>query len=287
MRIFSMKNISYSIYSITLLLLIFVMSSCGTTRPYTYLQGSFDTAKLSQVNLPEPVVQKGDILSIVVYSDNPTATEIYNQSVGSSTTSPLSTGGGGASGGGDNSGGSSSSSGASSPSSGGYLVDENGNIEFQGLGKLHIDGMTRSQLKELLDSRLKEFLKNPYYSIRFLNSKVTIVGEVNKPGILSIPGDHINLLEALSLSGDMTFYGRRDNILVIRTNNDKREFARLDITKPEIMASPYFNLKQNDVVIVEANKKKSVANDQTTIRTVSITASLVSVFAIVYTIFKK
>ncbi|MBS1917793.1 MAG: polysaccharide biosynthesis/export family protein [Bacteroidetes bacterium] len=283
MRIFSVKHISHSIYSIALVLLIFTCSSCGTTRPYTYMQGSFDTAKLSQINLPEPIIQKGDILSIIVYSDNPSATAIYNQALGESSSNSSSQ----SSSGGSDAGSGTTTSGTSSPSSGGYLVDENGNIEFQGLGKLHVEGLTRMQLKELLDSRLKEYLKNPYYSIRFLNYHITMLGEVNHPGILSIPGDHVNLLEALAIAGDMGFYARRDNILIIRTNNNKREFARLDITKPEIMASPFFNLQQNDMVIVEANKKKSVANDQSTIRTISIATSLISVFAIIYSIFKK
>jgi polysaccharide export outer membrane protein len=277
------KNIVFIEYSIVLLLFILILSSCGTTRPYTYMQGSFDTARLSQINLPEPVIQKGDILSIIVYSDNPAATAIYNQSLGVGSTSPSSsTGSESSSGGAATSGGS-----GASPNSGGYLVDENGNIEFQGLGKLHIAGITRADLKELLDSRLKEFLINPYYSIKFINYRITILGEVGKTGIINIPGDHINLLEAFAMAGDLTFYARRDNVLIIRTNNNIREFARLDVTKPEVMASPYFNLQQNDLVIVEANKRKSVANDQTTIRTITIGASLISVFALVYSIFKK
>jgi len=279
MLTFSIKHITYLVYSVALVLLIFICSSCGTTRPYTYMQGSFDTAKLSQINLPEPVIRKGDILSIIVYSDNPGATALYNQSV---------TGGGG--GGGaiaSAEGGATGSTGGGSTSSGGYFVDENGNIEFQSLGKLHVEGLTRNQLKELLDSKLKEFLKNPYYTIRFVNYHITVLGEVSRPGTISIPGDHINLLETIALAGDMTFYGRRDNVLIIRTNNNKREFARLDVTKPEIMASPYFNLQQNDFIIVEANRKKSVANDQTLLRTIGIATSLLSIFTIIYTIVKQ
>jgi len=120
-----------------------------------------------------------------------------------------------------------------------------------------------------------------------MNYRFTMLGEVEHPGIFSIPGEHISLLEALGLAGDLTFYGRRDNVLVIRQVDGKREWARLDLTKPEIMGSPFFYLQQNDVVIVEANKKKVVANDQVTARNVTIGASIVSTLAILYSIFKK
>jgi polysaccharide export outer membrane protein len=94
-------------------------------------------------------------------------------------------------------------------------------------------------------------------------------------------------LEAIGLAGDLTFFGRRDNVLIMRENNGKREWARMDLTKPEIISSPYFYLQQNDVVYIEANKKKVVASDQVTTRNVSIAASIVSTLAILYSIFKK
>src|ERR1700743_3803251 len=138
----------------------------------------------------------------------------------------------------------------------GYLVDEKGDIQFQGLGLLHVEGLTKSALKDTLDSRLKEYLKNPYYTIRFMNYRFTMLGEVAHPGIFSIPGEHVSLLEAIGLAGDLTFFGRRDNVLLMRENNGKREWARLDLTKPEVITSPYFYLQQNDVVYVEATTKK-------------------------------
>jgi polysaccharide export outer membrane protein len=113
-----------------------------------------------------------------------------------------------------------------------------------------------------------------------------MLGEVNHPGVFSIPGEHLTLFEALGLGGDLTFFGRRDNILVIRENESKREFARLDLTKPEVMGSPYFYIKPNDVIYVEANKKKIAASDQTTMRNISIAATLVSTLAILYALFK-
>jgi polysaccharide export outer membrane protein len=244
------------------------------------MQGKFDTAQLSQVNAVEPIIRKGDILSIIVYSDNPKATAIYNQSLIAMPSEPASSA--------DNAGGSASRVASSgTPSSPGYQVNENGDIMFQGIGLLHVEGLTKAQLIDTLDVRLSPFLTHPYYSIRFLNYKFTMLGEVAKPGVVSIPGERINLLEAIALAGDLTFYGRRDNVLVIRENNNKREFARLDLTKPDIMKSPYFYLQQNDVVIVEPNKRKVPANDVVTARTISIALACVSTFAIVFSLFRN
>ena len=268
-----------SLFSTGLLVLLSgIFTSCGNTRQLVYMQGKFDTAQLSKVVVKEQIVQKGDLLSIIVYSDNPEATKIYNQT--QITAAIASTAGGAAA---TSTGGVS----GSSPSTTGYMVDENGNIEFQGLGRLQVEGLTRAQLKDTLNERLKDFLVNPYFTIRFLNYKFTMLGEVAKPGIYSIPGDRISLLEALGLSGDMTFFGRRDNILVIREMNGKREFARLDLTKPDIILSPYFYLQSNDVVIIEPTKRKVDANDQTTVRNLTIATSVISTLALIYTIFKK
>jgi polysaccharide export outer membrane protein len=244
------------------------------------MQGRFDTAQLSRVDAVEPVIRKGDILSIIVYSDNPDATRIYNQSLITTGVSLNET---------NSSDGSSRGAAVpgKTPSAPGYQVDDNGNIVFQGMGLLHVEGLTKAQLKDTLDARLMPFLQHPYYNIRFLNYKFTMLGEVTKPGLVSIPGERINLLEAIALAGDLTPYGRRDNVLVIRENNNKREFARLDLTKPEIMKSPYFYLQQNDIVIVEPNKKKAAANDVVTVRNISLAASLVTTFAVLYSIFKK
>jgi polysaccharide export outer membrane protein len=157
--LFSIRK-SFFIYGSAGLFLLVVLSSCGNTRTLVYMQGKFDTVALSKVIVKEPYIQKGDILSIIVYSDNPTATKIYNQSLIASEAS-------GSSGATAPTSGLSTAVSGASPSAGGYLVDENGNIVFQGLGRLHVDSLTKAQLKDTLDSKLKPFLINPYYSIRF------------------------------------------------------------------------------------------------------------------------
>ncbi len=272
-----------------LLLLSFLLPSCVNTRQLTYMQGSFDTAKLAEIKVPEPRVRPGDLLSIIVYSDNPEATALFNQSLIIVSNSG-GVGGGAQNGTGGAGGGTGSSAGAiggGSPTTPGYMVDEDGNIQFQGLGLLHVDGLTKDSLKILLDSRLRQYLKNPYYTVRFMNYRFTMLGEVTRPGIFSIPGEHISLLEALGLAGDLTMYGRRDNILVMRESNGKYQWGRLDLTKPDIISSPYYYLQQNDVVYIEATKRKIQANDQVTTRNVSIVATVISTIALIYSLLKK
>ena len=252
------------------------LSSCGSTKGLVIMRGPFDTAKLSVISPVEPIIRKGDILSIIVYSDNPEATKIYNQSL-------IVTGNAS----GIASSGVTQAVAGNSPAAPGYQVDGDGNIVFQGLGKIHIEGLTKAALKDTLDARLSPFLQHPYYSIRFLNYKFTVMGEVNKPGIVSIPGEKINILEAIALAGDLSIYANRDSVFIIRENNNKREFAWLNLTKPEIMASPYFYLQQNDLIIVEPTKKKSVANDVIAMRNISLALAIISTFAVVYSIFIK
>ena len=258
--------------------------SCVNTRHLVYMQGKFDTARLSEIKLADPVIQKGDMLSIIVYSDNPQATAIYNQSLVASAGSAGSTGSG--SGGNENSMSSFQGSTGGSPTSTGYLVDANGNIEFQGLGTLHVDGLTRTVLKDTLAIRLSDVLKNSYFNIRFLNYRFTMLGELTRPGVYSIPGEHISILQALGMAGDMTLYGRRENVLVMREVNGKRQYGRLDLTSPEIMGSPYFYLQQNDVVIVEPTKAKAASGDLT-VRNVSIAATVVTALAVILNLIRN
>jgi polysaccharide export outer membrane protein len=244
------------------------LSSCGTTKGLILVRGPFDTAKLSVVNPIEPIIRKGDVLSIVVFSDNPEATKIYNQYIISASNN------------------SSSNAGGPTATGAGYQVDEDGNIVFQGIGKIKVEGLTKAALKDTLDARLGPFLQHPYYSIRFLNYKFTMMGEVARPGVVSIPGERVNILEAIALGGDLTAFADRDSVFIIRETNNKREFAWMNLTKPEIMASPYFYIQQNDIIIVEPTKRKSVANDNITARNISIALAFISTFAIVYSLFR-
>lgn len=141
-----------------------------------------------------------------------------------------------------------------------YTVDAQGNINFPVLGKLHIVGMTQSEVIDLIQSKLERQLENPIVTMRFLNAKVTVLGEVKNPGAYPLNNGGMTLLEALGVAGDLTQYARRDNVLITRENNGQLEFVRLDLRSDEIFTSPYFYLQQNDVVVVSPNQARTTSN---------------------------
>ncbi len=252
--------------------------SCKTTRPTQYFEGLPDSTGNP---IPEIQIQKGDLLGIMVYSDNPEATLIYNQSMGSGGAPSAALSGGASSG---------SIVGASPQSMPGYYVDDRGNIQFQSIGSIHVEGLTKSQLEDLLKEKLSAYLKNPYLSIRFLNFKITVLGEVNRPSIFAIPNERVNILEALGMAGDMNVYGLKENVTVIREENGKREYGTIDVSKAGASQSPYFYLRQNDIVIVKANPKKPTVSEQVTQRNLAVVATLsaiVTSLGILYSIFRK
>ncbi|WP_152267608.1 polysaccharide biosynthesis/export family protein [Agriterribacter humi] len=254
------------LFTMALSLLLF---SCKVQRAVPYLQGPIDTAALSQVNLPEPTIQKGDLVGITVFSDNPEATAIFNQQMSAG----ISANGTGA-----------TSTGGSSPQMPGYLVNNEGNIQFPSLGQIHIEGLTKAGLALLLNEKLTPYLMNPYCNIRFLNYKFTVLGEVSNQGVYTAPGEKVNILEALGMAGDLTPYGLKDSIMVIRETNGKRSFGNLNVSRADVLASPYYYLQQNDIVIVKAHPKKPAATDQTINRNrtiITTIASLVTTIAVI------
>lgn len=138
-----------------------------------------------------------------------------------------------------------------------YLVDVNGNINFPVLGKLKVAGLKKSAAIELIERSLAPYLKDPIVTIQFTNYKVTVLGEVSRPGSYTISNERITLMEALGLAGDMTVFGRRDNVLLIRENSGgTKSFVRIDLNSTELLSSPYYYLQQNDVLYIEPNKTR-------------------------------
>ena len=138
----------------------------------------------------------------------------------------------------------------------GYLVDQDGFIELPVLGRVAVVGLTLEEAKEKITRQLNVYLKDPVVSMRFLNLKVTILGEVNLPGIQRLSNKRVTLLEALGMAGDLTQYANRNNILVIREETGQRVYAYLDLQSDEIFTSPYFYLQQNDVIYIEPNQAR-------------------------------
>lgn len=165
-----------------------------------------------------------------------------------------------------------------------YLVDHDGNIEFPVLGRLHVAGMTRSELVDHVRSLIRKDVKDPIVNVRIVNYKVTVLGEVNRPGSYTIDGERITLPEALGLAGDMTIYGKRDNIIILREVGGKKEHEVIDLTSIEFLNSDYYYLKQNDVVYVSPNSaqiQSSKFNRNATVY-VSVASLLLSVLVLVF-----
>jgi polysaccharide export outer membrane protein len=255
---------------ISLLVFLFYLSSCTTYKQLQVLQGEIDSTQFSQFKVPEQKVQKGDQLSIAVYSDNAAASAMFN------TGSIPSVGGSGIQ---------QAGSGVQ-PTANIYEVDSEGMIFFPQIGKIRIEGLTKEGITALLNSLLKDkYLSNPYYVIQFLNLKITVFGDVNKPGVYPLQRANTNIFEALTLAGDLTYYAKRENVLVIREQDGKRVFARIDMTKPDVFNSPYYYLQQNDMVFVDMRKGKVNSMDQTWLRNTSLLLSVLTTVTILINIF--
>ena len=144
-----------------------------------------------------------------------------------------------------------------------YLVDNQGNINFPVLGEIHVSGLTKLEIENLIIDKLKVYLKEaPIVTVRIVNYRISVLGEVAKPGSFVISNEKINLLEALAMAGDLTIYGMRDNVKLIRTGQDnKQEIITMDLNKAETVLSPYYQLQQNDIIYVTPNKTKAKNSD--------------------------
>jgi polysaccharide biosynthesis/export protein len=144
-----------------------------------------------------------------------------------------------------------------------FLVDSNGDIEYPVIGKIHAAKLTVPQLRDTLYKKIKPYIKDPSISIRRVNFRITVLGEVVKPGSFTMLSERITILEALGMAGDMTPYSDRQRVLVVRETNGKTTFGKLDLQSPDFFKSPYYYLQQNDVVYIDPKKtKKGGVNDQ-------------------------
>ncbi len=243
-------------------------TACTSTKKILYLQ---DVVPLKQQEIEqkyEVIIHSDDLLAIMVNSRDPELALPFNMPM---VTYQL----------GSNSGGQQRVL--------GYLVDTNGDIDFPILGKIHVEGLTRMQLTELVKNKLieEDLIKDPIVTVQFLNFKVSVMGEVSRPGSFTISGDRITLLEALSMAGDLTIYGRRDRVAVIRENNGKRTILFHDLRSAEIFNSPCYYLQQNDIVYVEPNKAKSGQSGINQNNTIGVWVSVISLLTTIAVLIFK
>jgi polysaccharide biosynthesis/export protein len=225
---------------------LIVMVSCTTPKQVVYFSNLPDAKKKDDTSSLfkakegfESPIQKNDQLWIAIGGSN--SADLISINSGNGLTS----GGAGALGG--------------TNSILGYLVEADGKIQLPYIGKVQAEGLSRLQLEAKLTELFRDYTKNPIVNVRFLNYGFSVLGEVNKSGRYNMTNERITILEAISMAGDLTDLGKRENVLVIREQNGERNFARLNLLSKDIFTSPFFYLKTNDIVYVEPVKAKFIS----------------------------
>lgn len=249
-----------------LMVSVLLVSSCVSRKEIAYFQGIENL--VSEVNLEPIRFKENDLLSITVSAANLESVLPFNLLLYSRATSNRSP----------------ESFNSNNTYEVGYLVDSDGEINFPVLGSIRVKGLTPKELHEYLTKQLEEYILNPIVNIRILNFRISILGEVQRPGTYMVPGERIALPEALGLAGDLSIFGMRDNILVIRETDSIKTYKYLNLLDADVLNSDFYYLQQNDVVYVEPNKaqRQSSSFNRNASVYVSIASLLISVLVIIF-----
>lgn len=248
------------------ILAFLILSSCGSRKNIIYFQ---DEPLEGDVTMSEPkqlIYKPDDILTINVAALDPDTVRPFNLTLVSGGTTDVVNARGGL-------------------QQQTYLVDYDGNIEFPVLGTLKIAGLTRTELTDMLTERISEYVTDPIVNVRLANFTVTILGEVRNPGTFTIQDERITILEALGLADDLTIFGKRKNVLLVREIDGKKKYAKIDLTTVNVVNSPVYYLQQNDVIYVEPNNAKIRSstynqNNSVLISAIGTLTTIVAVFLV-------
>lgn len=247
-----------------------LLGSCSVPKDVVYFQGVDKLTPEQIMSLEQTyktVIRPGDLLNITVTAWDPTVATPFNPPVyayAQQGEQPV----------------------ASSPAMYNYLVDENGFITFPVLGKVQVNALTCLELADTLQKKITAYISDPLVNVQIANFKVAVMGEVARPGALTVRNNRMSVIDAINLCGDLTINANRKNILLIRDENGKKSFARLDITDPAIFASPYYYLQQNDVLYVEPNdaKKRNARYSQAQQYSITVFSSILSAISVITTV---
>ena len=263
-----MKRIKQLAYYV---LAAFLLTACQSYKKVPYLQDAEVVLYSTQdAQLYDAKIMPKDLLTIVVSCTSPELAAPFNLTVATQGNTNLSS--------------------TTQPVLQQYLVDNDGNINFPVLGELHVGGLTKKATEQMIVEKLKPYIKEiPIVTVRMVNYKISVIGEVARPGTFTISNEKVNILEALAMAGDMTVYGLRDDVKLIRENaNGKQEIIPLDLNKAGTILSPYYYLQQNDIIYVTPNKAKARNSDvgNSTSLWFSATSILVSIASLLFNILK-
>lgn len=265
-----MKNFIL-IKKVTPLLVVILLFSCASRKDVVYYQDIDTISPVETSNSYEVKLQPDDLLLIIVSAEDPEIAAPFNlrsisvedsgtrqNVVAGQLTNQL------------------------------YLVNAFGTIDFPVLGKLKVGGLTRTEVLKTLQGKIGAYIKKPIINLRIMNFKVSVQGEVTSPGTFNVISERLTLMEALTMAHDLTIYGLRNNILIIREINGVKSYSRVDITKSDFINSPFYYLAQNDVVYVEPNKNKvnGAAVGPNTGVIISITSLLITLITLLLTTLK-
>ena len=256
-RITSYRLINFIVF-ISISTCLFTFTSCRSAKNVTYFTDLSDSLKvqLPEMRRPEAVIMPDDLLEIRIAGANEQTSALFNN-YGSAA---------------------GSIGGTIQP----HLVDFEGEIEFPFMGKIKAAGLTREELKNKIRKDVTKYLKDPIVTVRFVNFRFTVLGEVRNPGSYVFANEKVSILEALGQAGDMTQYARRNTVRVIRDSSGKREIGMINFNQKTIFTSPYFYLQRNDVIYVEPQESKT--NYETITRVTSILATALGIVAVIFSI---
>lgn len=251
-----MKN---KIFNLLIVIVILTISSCASKKELVYFQGDQQSTTKYEEYIPK--IQSSDMLAISVSAADIKATEPFNQQSVYQVNSGV----------------------QNNPYAKVYTVDENGYINYPLIGNVKVGGLTRIEAENELKAKISKYIVNPGVNINFTNFRISVLGEVAKPGNFTIPSERVSILDALGMAGDLTINGVRNNIMVIREQNGQKQTYNVDLTSKEILNSPVYYLAQNDVIYVEPNNAKISSSKFTPNYSlwISVAGVIISVIAVI------
>ncbi len=251
-----MKN---KIFNLLIVIVILTISSCASKKELVYFQGDQQSTTKYEEYIPK--IQSSDMLAISVSAADIKATEPFNQQSVYQVNSGV----------------------QNNPYAKVYTVDENGYINYPLIGNVKVGGLTRTEAENELKAKISKYIVNPGVNINFTNFRISVLGEVAKPGNFTIPSERVSILDALGMAGDLTINGVRSNIMVIREQNGQKQTYNVDLTSKEILNSPVYYLAQNDVIYVEPNNAKISSSKFTPNYSlwISVAGVIISVIAVI------
>jgi len=246
-----------------ILFLFTLICACSNEKKISYFQGDFPSTNLQLSKDFDPIIKKNDLLEIKLIATNDEAVKLLAPEVPNARSNVTYNSGGVA--------------------KGGFLVDPKGNIELPFIGEIETAGKRRSEVVDVIETKLSEYIKDPIVQIQIINFKVTLIGDVKFPGTINVPNERMTIIEALSIAGDLNITGRRENIKLIRDMGDSLVEYQIDLTNKAIFAQPYFYLAQNDIIYVTQNRAKMTSANFSQIyfpilSAISLTIGVINIF---------